>query len=598
MYVCATADSASWNSPTGVKIKTYQLRDYQKQAVRNAVQYFKKDRSPVVIVLPTGAGKSLVIAELARIARGRVLVLAHVKELVEQNHAKYQSYGLQAGIYSAGLGQKDDQEKVIFGSIQSVARAPNEFFDSFSLLVIDECHRVAEQGETQYQEVIAKLRDKSPELCILGLTATPYRLGLGWIYETSFAGEVKSRAKRFFKHCVFELPLGYMIKHGFLTIPVKVDIPVTCYDFSELTDGDRPYTENEIEKILKGQKRLTPLIIRNIVDIAQRFDRKGVMIFSASVKHAEEVMTYLPSGDARLVLGDTPQDERDQIIEHFKQKRFKYLVNVSVLTTGFDAPHVDVIAILRPTESNALYQQIVGRGLRLSEGKKDCYILDYTGVDHDILTPEIDEKRPAKDTVPVLVQCPVCSFENSFWGYVIDGEVIEHFGRRCRGLTRDEHSFEITPCTFRFRSKICHACGAENDIAAGACKKCSATLVDADAKLKQAKLSKFSHVMTPDRVTFEERTDKHANRYLEIRYYDLDSHFLSEAFFFDTPSSIKRFNINFLRSHLRRPELAIELTSSSEAIKYRALYRLPAFLIARKQDKFWKITEKVFAEEL
>lgn len=551
-----------------------------------------------MIVLPTGAGKSLVIAELARISRGRVLVLAHVKELVEQNHAKYRAYGLEAGIYSAGLGLKDHDQKVIFGSIQSVARAPDEFFRQFSLLVIDECHRVAEEGSTQYQEVIAKLRDRNPDLCILGLTATPYRLGLGWIYEVSFAGEVKSHQKRFFKKCVFELPLAHLIKNRFLTVPVKIDIPVTCYDFSEITEGDRPYTESEIENILKGQKRLTPLIIRNIIDIAEHYDRKGVMIFSASVGHAQEIMSYLPQGDARLILGDTASDERDRIIEDFKKRKFKYLVNVSVLTTGFDAPHVDVIAILRPTESNALYQQIVGRGLRLSEGKKDCYVLDYTGVDHDIYMPEIDEKRPAKNTVPVLVRCPVCEFENSFWGYAIDGEVIEHFGRRCRGLTRDPHSFEITPCTYRFRSKICHACGTENDITARACEKCSAVLIDADAKLKQARLSKFAHVMTPERVTFEERADKNGNPYLEIRYYDVESQHLSEVYFFNNPSSIKKFNINFLRSHLRRPELAVELTSPAEAIKYQAMYRLPAFIIARKQDKFWKITEKVFSEEL
>jgi len=108
------------------------------------------------------------------------------------------------------------------------------------------------------------------------------------------------------------------------------------------------------------------------------------------------------------------------------------------LTTGFDAPHVDVIAILRPTESNSLYQQIVGRGLRLSSDKKDCYILDYTGMGHDIYAPEISDKRPAKNTVPVIVPCPVCDFENNFWGYATDdGEVIEHFGRKCRGATQN-----------------------------------------------------------------------------------------------------------------------------------------------------------------
>jgi DNA repair protein RadD len=577
----------------------YKLRDYQQEAVNNTIKFFQKRRDPAVIVLPTGAGKSLVIAELARIAKGRVLILAHVKELVEQNYEKYISYDLPAGIFSASLGKKDWEQKAIFGSVQSVARAPDDFFNDFSLLVIDECHRVAEEGSTQYQDVIKKLLDRNPQLCILGLTATPYRLGLGWIYEYSHLGEIKTDKKRFFKQCVYELPLSYMIKNKYLTTPVKVDIPVTCYDFSELTGKDRMYTSAEVEEVLKSQKRLTPLIIKNIIDITERYNRKGVMIFSSSVKHAEEIMSYLPTNDARVVLGDTEMSERNEIVEDFKKKKFKYLVNVSVLTTGFDAPHVDVIAILRPTESNSLYQQIVGRGLRLSNDKKDCYILDYTGIGHDIYAPEINDKRPAKDTVPIKVPCPVCGFENDFWGYADDdGIVYEHFGRKCRGATQDPKTLEIIPCGFRFRFKLCHSCGCENDITARNCEKCDAVLIDADAKLKQARLSKNAHVLTPDRITFEERKDKNSNLYLEIRYYDYDAQYVSEAHFFNNPSAIKKFNINFLRSHLRRPELAIELQTPGDVIKYQVLFRLPAFVIARKQDKFWKITEKIFAEEL
>lgn len=577
----------------------YKLRDYQQQAVNNTIKFFQKKRVPAVIVLPTGAGKSLVIAELARIARGRVLVLAHVKELVEQNYEKYKSYGLPAGIFSASLGKKDRDEKAIFGSVQSVARASDKFFENFSLVVIDECHRVAEESSTQYQDVIKKLQKHNPEICILGLTATPYRLGLGWIYEYSNLGELKTEKQRFFKQCVYELPLSYMIKNKFLTVPVKVDIPVTCYDFSELTDRDRSYTMAEVEEILKSQKRLTPLIIKNIIDIAERYDRKGVMIFSSSVKHAEEIMSYLPEDDARMVLGDTDMKERDKIVENFKKKKFKYLVNVSVLTTGFDAPHVDVIAILRPTESNSLYQQIVGRGLRISPEKKDCYILDYTGMGHDIFTPEISDRRPAKDTVAVRVPCPVCEHVNDFWGYTDeDGVVYEHFGRKCRGAKLDDVTFEVVPCGYRFRSKICHSCGHENDITAKACENCKAVLIDADAKLKQARLSKNAHVMTPDKITFEERKDKNANPYLEVRYYDLDGQYISEAHFFNNPTAIKKFNINFLRSHLRKPELAVELDHPGQVVKYQILFRRPSFVIARKQDKYWKITEKIFAEEL
>ena len=345
--------------------------------------------------------------------------------------------------------------------------------------------------------------------------------------------------------------------------------------------------------------RLTPFIIKNIIDITEKYSRKGVMIFSSSVKHAEEIMTYLPAGDSRIVLGDTDMKDRVEIVNDFKNRKFKYLVNVSVLTTGFDAPHVDVIAILRPTESNSLYQQIVGRGLRLSDDKQDCYVLDYTGMRHDIYAPEISDKRPAKDTVPVKVPCPKCDFENDFWGYADDdGVIIEHFGRKCKGASQDPNTLKITPCGFRFRLKLCHSCGCENDITAKACEKCEATLIDADAKLKQAKLSKNSHVLTPDKITFEERKDKNLVPYLEIRYYDFDAQYISEAHFFSNSSSIKKFNINFLRSHLKRPELAVDLSTPQEVIKYQRLFRMPSFVIARKQDKFWKITEKVFAEEL
>ena len=577
----------------------YKLRDYQQQAVNSVLAFFRKRRDPSVVVLPTGAGKSLVIAELARIAKGRVLILAHVKELVEQNFDKYTSYGLSAGIFSASLGKKDWSEKAIFGSVQSVARAPDDFFQNFSLLVIDECHRVAEEGATQYQEVIQKLLDRNPGLYILGLTATPYRLGLGWIYEYSSRGELKTDKKRFFKRCVYELPLSYMVKSGYLTRPVKIDIPVTSYDFSALKSVEGDYSTADIEEILKSQKPLTPLIIANIVDITEHYHRKGVMIFSASVKHAQEIMNFLPPGEARMVLGDTDMKERAAIVSDFKERKFKYLVNVSVLTTGFDAPHVDVIAILRPTESNSLYQQIVGRGLRLSAEKNDCYILDYTGMGHDIFAPEVGEKRPAPGTVAVLVPCPDCGFENHFWGFADDdGHVYEHFGQKCKGAVQDPNTFEIRPCGYRFRFKLCHVCDAENDLTAQECVQCRAVLVDADAKLKQAKLSKNSHILKPDKITIEERKDKNFNSYIEIRYYDFDAQYLSEAYFFNHPTSLKKFNINFLRSHLRRPELATEFQSPFDVVKYQKLFRMPAFVIARKQEQFWKVTEKVFAEEL
>ena len=577
----------------------YTLRTYQQEAVDRTLNYFRKRRDPAVIVLPTGAGKSLVIAELAKIAIGRVLVLAHVKELVEQNHLKYESYGLHAGIYSAGLNQKDSEQKVIFGSIQSVAKAKDAFFKDFTLVVIDECHRVGLEPDSQYAKVITQLKLNNPRICILGLTATPYRLGLGWIYNYALRGELKTQELRFFKHCIYDLPLEYMISNQYLTPPVQVDIPVTSYDFSELIEGGNAYTMAQLEEALHQQRRLTPLIIKNIIDITESDQRQGVMIFSSTVKHAQEIMDHLPPGQARLVVGTTELSERDQIVHDFKQKAFKYLVNVSVLTTGFDAAHVDVIAILRPTESISLYQQIVGRGLRLDTDKKDCLVLDYTGMGHSIFSPEIGEKKTASESVAVQVPCPECGFINDFWGILDDdGKLLEHFGRKCRGGHVNANTYALIPCGYRFRFKICTQCSAENDISARDCSSCGCVLIDPDTKLKQARLSKDAHVLTPDSIEMLERVDKKGTPYLQVKYYDYDAQFVAEMHYLDNPSSLKKFSINFLRSHLRKPELKVDISSASDAVKLRAQLRMPSFVIARKQGKFWKITEKIFSEEL
>ena len=168
----------------------FTLRPYQQDAVNATLNHFRRHAEPAVIVLPTGAGKSLVIAELARLARGRVLVLAHVKELVEQNHGKYQAYGLEADIFAAGLQRKESQRKVVFGSVQSVARNLAQFDSAFSLVIVDECHRISDDDNSQYQQIFSHLRQHNPQLRLLGLTATPFRLGKGWIYHFHYHGKI------------------------------------------------------------------------------------------------------------------------------------------------------------------------------------------------------------------------------------------------------------------------------------------------------------------------------------------------------------------------------------------------------------------------
>ena len=569
----------------------FTLRPYQQEAVNRTLEYFRRHHEPAVLVLPTGAGKSLVIAELARLARGRVLVLAHVKELVEQNHAKYQSYGQQAAIFSAGLGKKEAHTQVVFGSVQSVARNLCAF-SNFSLVVIDECHRVSDDENSQYLQVINHLRQSNDRLKVLGLTATPYRLGLGWIYQTHYHGMIRSHGSRFFKQCIFELPLRLMIKQGYLCPPQLIDAPVVHYDFSRLYEQGL-FTEQALEKELARQPRVTPHIVQQIQDYAA--ERLGVMVFASTVRHASEVASLLPATETALITGDTPGVERDDIIRRFKAREIKFLVNVSVLTTGFDAPHVDVIALLRPTQSVALYQQIIGRGLRLSPDKTDCLVLDYAGNNMDIFAPDVGEPRPHPDTTQVQVLCPACGFANIFWGKTDDqGLVLEHFGRRCQGLFEsDEEGILGEPCGYRFRFKSCPQCLAENDIAARQCHDCGHLLVDPDKKLKEALALKDALVLRCAGMSLAETSGKFGPA-LKVIYYDEDGTELQQWYAFDQKGKQGRFFLEFVRPHWPAPGMEPSFDSLTEVVASGERFRHPDFVIARQHKRRWQIKETLF----
>jgi DNA repair protein RadD len=560
------------------------------------VVHFRASDEPAVVVLPTGSGKSLVIAELARLARGRVLVLAHVRELVEQNHAKYLAYGLDADIFSAGLGRKESARQVVFGSVQSVARNLERFDATegharFTLLVIDECHRVSPDKDASYRRVIERLRRANPQLKVLGLTATPYRLGQGFIYHRHHHGMVRGDAECFFRDCVFEQPLRLMVKQGYLAPPTRIDAAVERYDFSALTPGTGGlFREEELNRVVAGS-RATPGIIAEIIERAR--SRCGVMLFAASVAHAEEILGYLPSAEAALITGETPSGERERIIAAFKSRELKYLVNVAVLTTGFDAPHVDLIAILRPTESVSLYQQIVGRGLRLAPGKRDCLILDYAGNPWDLYAPEVGSPRPASDTEPVQVECPACGHANLFWGRKEGDIVIEHFGRRCQGLVEDA-SGKRRQCDFRYRFKVCGECGAENDIAARRCHGCQTLLVDADDKLKEALRLRDARVLRVAGMQLEATVNGRGLPRLKVTYHDEDGASLSEWFALETPAQRAAFAAVFLRHHLRAPGARWQPLSAEEVIAERWRLRHPDFVVGRRVGRHWQVREKLF----
>ncbi|NDJ57051.1 DEAD/DEAH box helicase family protein [Enterobacteriaceae bacterium 4M9] len=571
---------------------SFSLRPYQKEAVEATLSYFRKRQEPAVIVLPTGAGKSIVIAELARLARGRVLVLAHVKELVAQNHAKYCALGLEADIYAAGLQRKESHGKVVFGSVQSVARNPEHFSEAFSLLIIDECHRISDDEDSQYQQILTHLKRSNPQLRLLGLTATPYRLGKGWIYQFHYHGMVRGDENALFRDCIYELPLRYMIKNHWLTPPQRLDMPVVQYDFSRLQAREnRLFSEADLNRELKQQQRITPHIISQIVEFAT--ERRGAMIFAATVEHAREVTGLLPAGEAALITGETPATERDALIEAFKQQRYRFLVNVSVLTTGFDAPHVDLIAILRPTESVSLYQQIIGRGLRLAPDKKDCLILDYAGNPHDIYTPEVGSPRRAQGNVPVQVFCPSCGFANTFWGKTTeDGTIIEHYGRRCLGWFEDDDGLR-EQCDYRFRFKNCPNCNAENDIAARRCHQCDQVLVDPDDMLKAALKLKDALVLRCSGMALAHGSDE-KGPWLKVTYYDEDGADVSERFRAQTPAQRTAFEQLFIRPHSRAPGVPLRWITLDDVMAQQQALRHPDFVVARKKGAWWQVREKVF----
>jgi len=631
-------------------VAVFQLRDYQQEAVSAVLKHFRKTNESAVIVLPTGSGKSLVIAELSRLAKRKILVLTHVKELVEQNHQKYESYGITAGIYSAGLKLKETQHQVTFASIQSAARNLDDFSEPYSLIIIDECHRVnlaspdlsnekpneeskdntednakskpksqgkgepKEQSQesanklsnsNQYQQIIEKLMQVNPEVKLLGLTATPYRLGMGWIYKKHYRGFMRSEEKRPFEHCIYELPIRYLITRQYLTEPNLVDATIEHYDFSSLrANASGEYSPTDMNHLLNKNPRVTQSIIEQIIELGHK--RQGIMVFAATVEHAKEVFSYLPPQLSALITGATDNTERDKLIKAFKRKEIKYLVNVSVLTTGFDAPHVDMIAILRPTQSVSLYQQIIGRGLRLSDNKKDCLVIDYTGNDFDLYHPEVGEKKPNSKSQPVQVVCPSCEFPNVFWGICDDdGYLVEHYGRRCKGLVdtgSEEQAYLVesqSQCDYRFVFKECPHCGGENDIAARTCLQCFEILVDPDDMLKKALQLKDSKIIRCAGLNLTKVSDKGADK-LKIIYHDEEGAELNESFDFTRPNQVKAFNDIFSKRLSAKISVQLgstgsfEVTNLEQALKLANILPCPDFVIARKQKYYWRIKDRLF----
>ena len=498
------------------------LRPYQQRLVDASIAHMRKSLEPFIVEAVTASGKSHVIAEVAAhihaMTGKRILCLAPSAELVIQNKGKFTATGAKASTFSASAGGKETRHPVVFGSPLTVRNKISLFMrpgnDGYAMVILDEAHGITPTVQT----IITKMREGNPNLRVMGLTATPYRLGSGYIYveepDGRRHGEDRARDPYFGK-CVARVEARELIAQGYLTPPVIGAILAEGYDTSGLTLNSRgQFDADAVDRAYHGHGRKTAAIVADV--IAQARDRRGVMFFAATVKHAQEVLASLPPELSAIVTGETPKSARESILAKFKAQQIKYIVNVSVLTVGFDAPHVDVIAILRKTESVGLLQQIIGRGMRLYPGKQDCLILDYTTnlddhcPDGDLFAPVVRAGKAAGEPGGVTACCPECAYENSFTirpevaeagyeisedGYCLDleglpveteyGPLPAHFGRRCLGQVRNIETDKYERCGYRWTGKDCPHCGEKNDIAARYCYVCKGEIVDPNAKLAE-----------------------------------------------------------------------------------------------------------------
>ena len=352
-----------------------QLREYQLRAVNSVYEWFESgNNGNPCLVLPTGAGKSHVIAYLCKDAlhnwpETRILMLTHVKEILQQNADKMRQHWPNApmGIYSAGLRQKELGEPITFAGIQSVRNKAQQI-GHVDLVIIDEAHLVSHKDEGGYRTLLSDIYRTNPNVRVIGLTASPYRLGHGYITDKP----------AIFDALIQPTSIEELIHKGFLST-LRSKLTSTKLEVDGVHKRGGEYIESELQAAVDTTDK-NRLVAAEIVRLGHT--RKSWLVFCAGVAHAQHIATALQAQGitTECVTGETPSAERDRILTEFKAGRIRALTNANVLTTGFDAPGIDLIAMLRPTMSPGLYVQMAGRGLRIAEGKTDCLVLDFAGV--------------------------------------------------------------------------------------------------------------------------------------------------------------------------------------------------------------------------
>ena len=407
------------------------LRPYQQLAVAAVEDHFAKfgiDLPPVV-VMPTGSGKTPVIATLCRnwVREGkRVLVLAHVRELLQQAVDKLHAVdpSLHVGVCCAGLGRKQTRTPIVVASVQTAYRI-SQRFGPFDRVIIDEAHRVSAQDGTTYLALLNSQRQLNANIQLLGLTATPFRLDSGPLCGPD----------QVFGAVCFEVGVRQLIDDGYLS-PLVTRVGDASVDTSGIRVNGGEFVQREAQAVMGRDDRVQAACAEIV---SASVGRRGVLIFCTGIEHAEKVVAELRDRhhiECGLVTGAMASSARDRVIGRFRKGDLRFLANVGVLTTGFDAPHVDLVALLRPTFSPGLYSQMVGRGFRLAPGKNDCLVLDFGGniarhgpVDAvwADLPRHLDGDAPSKvcpdcgeRVAAGYRRCPACGHEFVFLGNVHD----------------------------------------------------------------------------------------------------------------------------------------------------------------------------------
>jgi DNA repair protein RadD len=403
-----------------------QLRYYQKESVISIFEYFANGgKGNPVIALPTGTGKGVIIAELVRQSleywpNQRFIMLTHVKELIAQNAEKLRYLWPNAplGIFSAGLNEKNSTLPIIFAGIASVNASVN-IFGHFDIVIVDECHTISTKESSMYQKVINELKIVNPNIKVIGLSATPFRVGQGMITDGGLFTDIVCDYTSLNK-------FNQLMNDGFISplIPKRTSIE---YDTSQVKLSNGDFAQHELQEAIDVDA-ITYAVIKEMVEYG--YDRNCGLVFTAGIEHCEHVTSCIQSfGEtATCVHSKMPTIQRDERIRDFKAGFYKYIVSNGVLTTGFDHPPIDIIGMLRPTMSPGLWVQILGRGTRpydwmiekqyipgFNYTKQNCLVLDFAG-NTKRLGPINDPVKPRKKgqkagEAPIRI-CGACGVYN------------------------------------------------------------------------------------------------------------------------------------------------------------------------------------------